>query len=325
MVSPRSRARVRHARGNGVIALRPFDDTLESARSLALDGALCVIAGYNEDVSPWVGRTGAVNLADPAGEPPRIEALHPDVVKALNSILLFGGRNGFIGAGEKEHSIRTLRGLLARGHQPAPEDLATYLRASGKTSERGVKNLAGTTRACLPAKGFGTTQGGPFDHVDRAARHRRRTRGGRTSSAAGPTEVRKRLCHTGTSSQSPSPGRRLLPHRPGVGDLLSTSRDLWSAAWFRYEFLVVSASWSLLAVEGALADRLAAGAEASLSQLVKPAVSTGLVPPESADRLDAGRLLRNRLLHAREQSTWAPGMAAPVLAIAHEIVADMYP
>jgi hypothetical protein len=153
-VSPRSRSRARQWRGNRVIALRPLHDTLETAHDLALDGALCVMAGYNEDLSPWVARTDAVNLYDPPGEPPRLPGLHPDVAQTMDSILFFGGRNGFIGAGEKEHLIGRLRGLLADGHRPPTEDLTAYLRASGKTSERGVKRFAKYYQGLLDGREF---------------------------------------------------------------------------------------------------------------------------------------------------------------------------
>jgi hypothetical protein len=154
VVSPRGRSRTRQWRGNIVIALRPFNDTLETAQNLALDGALCVMAGHNEDVSAWVARTGAVNLADPAGEPLRLAALHPEIEKAVDSILIFGGRNGFIGAGEKEHTVRRLRALLADGHRPPAEDLEAYLRASGKTSERGVKQFVKYYQGLLEGREF---------------------------------------------------------------------------------------------------------------------------------------------------------------------------
>lgn len=152
VLSPRSRQRLRHRRGNGVLALHPSNDTLETAESLAFDGALCVWLA--EDVSPWVVRTGAVNLADPGGEPLPMTSLPEDVTKTLDSILFFGGRNGFIGAGEKEHTIRSLRRLIADGHRLAVEDLVTYLRASGKASERGVKHFSEYYEGLLAGKIF---------------------------------------------------------------------------------------------------------------------------------------------------------------------------
>src|SRR5829696_92005 len=39
----------------------------------------------------------------------------------------------------------------------------------------------------------------------------------------------------------------------GVAELLSTSRALFVLAWFRYELLLVSVMWSLLAVEAVFA------------------------------------------------------------------------
>ena len=118
---------------------------------------------------------------------------------------------------------------------------------------------------------------------------------------------------------------------PGVADLLRTARALFALAWFHYESFVVAGMWSLLAVEAALRIRLAGeeaeppkGREPPLVQLVHRAQREGLITDEWADRLDAARRMRNGLAHAQEQEAWTIGMAAPILAAAHEVIAVLY-
>jgi hypothetical protein len=119
---------------------------------------------------------------------------------------------------------------------------------------------------------------------------------------------------------------------PGVAELLTTARAVFALAWFHYELLVVACMWSLLAVEAALRVRLTADPgharrkhEPSFSQLVRRARQEGLLTPGWAERLDAAREMRNRLAHAQEQQTWSVGIAAPIVAAAHELIAVLYP
>ncbi|TFV57419.1 hypothetical protein E4P41_14395 [Geodermatophilus sp. DF01-2] len=110
---------------------------------------------------------------------------------------------------------------------------------------------------------------------------------------------------------------------PGVADLLSTARALITLAWFHYESMVVAGMWSLLAVEAALRVRL--DSEQQLVKLIGRAQQEGLITDKWATQLQAARHLRNDLAHARQQDAWTLGMAAPVLATAHEVIAVLYP
>lgn len=110
---------------------------------------------------------------------------------------------------------------------------------------------------------------------------------------------------------------------PGFADLLSTARALVTLAWFHYESLVVAGMWSLLAVEAALRVRL--GSEQRLVKLIDRAQREGLITDQWATRLHAARQVRNDLAHARQQDAWTIGMAAPILAAAHELIAVLYP
>lgn len=111
----------------------------------------------------------------------------------------------------------------------------------------------------------------------------------------------------------------------GVAGLLATSRSLWGLAWYDYNLLVVSSSWSLLAVEAALRDRLGATGKPSMQDLLLKAMKQGLLSDDWTERLDAGRQVRNGLAHARSQGSWTVGMAAPVVRAAHEATAALYP
>jgi len=103
----------------------------------------------------------------------------------------------------------------------------------------------------------------------------------------------------------------------GVADLVHATRATFALAWFHYELLVVSVAWSLLAVEAALRDRLGVDDKPPLKALLTLAGRDLLLSTEDIDRLAAGRVLRNRLAHAREQQAWSVEMAAPVVAASH--------
>jgi hypothetical protein len=111
----------------------------------------------------------------------------------------------------------------------------------------------------------------------------------------------------------------------GIAELLSTSRAAFVLAWFHYEMLVVSAAWSLLAVEGALRDRLEADDRRPLSKLLAQVKREQILAVEDVERLDAARQLRNQLAHARSQQVWTLGMAGPVVATSHRAISLVYP
>ena len=137
-VSPRSS----RPRGQGpVLAVWPPDDrTLEFAETLAVGTALCVIPGSLFDISPWIRRSGAPCLV--AGfEAGEAANLPEDVTRSLDSMLFFGGHNGFVGGGEKEDAISRLRDIATRPDAPSREDIEEYLRASGSTHAKGVERV----------------------------------------------------------------------------------------------------------------------------------------------------------------------------------------
>lgn len=109
---------------------------------------------------------------------------------------------------------------------------------------------------------------------------------------------------------------------PGVADLLKTSRDLFVQSYFAYELLVVSALWSMHAVEAALRTHF--DSKKRFEHLIKLASETGLLMADEVDRIDAGRRLRNELTHAASQDVWTFGMSAGVVRAAHEVVVRVF-
>jgi hypothetical protein len=135
-VSPRSRQRPFGA--GPVLAIWPPDaEVLELAERLALDSALCVIAGYY-DVSPWVKKAQATCLIEGYEAELTETDLVPEVNRTLDAMLAFDGHNGFIGAGGKEDAIRGLQTIAGQAHPPTPEAIESYLAASGETNAKGA-------------------------------------------------------------------------------------------------------------------------------------------------------------------------------------------
>ncbi len=138
IVSPRTNRP--HGRGP-VLAVWPPARVLELAEYLATGTALCVIPGSLFDIMPWIRRTEATCLAegfDVASAP----VLPAEVREALDHMLNFGGHNGFLGGGEKEYTIRSLREILRRPDAPSADAIEEFLAGSGKTNAKGAARAA---------------------------------------------------------------------------------------------------------------------------------------------------------------------------------------
>lgn len=118
---------------------------------------------------------------------------------------------------------------------------------------------------------------------------------------------------------------RATPEGPAA--LLRTSRDLFVHAYYEYEFFTVAVIWSIFAVEAGLRARFDADHRMDLRRLVRQAEQDGLLPARGweDERLDAGRKLRNRVIHGKQQIVQTPAMAAPMIAASHEVVAALFP
>ena len=110
----------------------------------------------------------------------------------------------------------------------------------------------------------------------------------------------------------------------GVADVLRVSRDLFIHSYFVYEFVLTAVIWGLLALEAGLRDCLDAESRESLHDLIVRAEGQGLFTAEEAAALDAGRQLRNRIVHGHLLPTFAPGVGAQMLQATHDAISDLY-
>lgn len=137
IVSPRSRRP--HGRGP-VLAVWPEERTLELAEMLALDSALCAMAGTLFDIAPWIRRSGAACLVE-GFEVARGTELPAEISRSLDHMLFFGGHNSFLGGGEKEDAIRRLREIARRPDAPPRDAIVEYLRSTGETDADGAERV----------------------------------------------------------------------------------------------------------------------------------------------------------------------------------------
>lgn len=142
-----------------VLAIYPTNDTLDLAGQLALRGALCVIPGTIDDLTGWITRTRAVNLAAPTEEPPAMPTLPEEVRSELDRILFFGGHNGFLGGGEKERCFRGIREFERLPDTPAPEAVETYMLSTGKVRADGARRFRAWYEGALSGKRFKDCRG----------------------------------------------------------------------------------------------------------------------------------------------------------------------
>jgi hypothetical protein len=113
----------------------------------------------------------------------------------------------------------------------------------------------------------------------------------------------------------------------GPASLLRTSRDLYAQGYYAYYFIAVAVVWSVFGVEAGLRARFGADCKRPLKSLVRQAEEEQLLPATGweDERLDAGRELRNRLIHTGSQPGMPPAMARPMIAASHELVAALFP
>ncbi len=121
------------------------------------------------------------------------------------------------------------------------------------------------------------------------------------------------------------------PRAPGapqeVARILAVSRHLFCHSWFVYDFLMVAAVQSLIAIEAALRDLLDEPPRRrgpGMRNLVERAVSRGLIPEEQAEGVLAAVDLRNSWLHVGGQKVISPAIAQQVVAESHAVIADLY-
>jgi hypothetical protein len=109
----------------------------------------------------------------------------------------------------------------------------------------------------------------------------------------------------------------------GPAERLLVARDMFALAYYCYEMLPIAGAWALMGVEGAL--RLRLESTAPLAKLIEMARDRDLIPEGSEGALQAGREIRNRLVHGETPPVWSLGMADPVMRTCHAIVAELFP
>lgn len=111
----------------------------------------------------------------------------------------------------------------------------------------------------------------------------------------------------------------------GIATVLRVSRDLFVQSYFVHEFLLTAVTWGLLALEASLRVCIQARDRDSLDVLIRRARDRGLLSAEEANVLDAGRQLRNQIIHgALLPTSLTPGMAEQMLLGTHEAISDLH-
>ncbi|MDH2412368.1 hypothetical protein ACG5V6_24220 [Streptomyces chitinivorans] len=104
-----------------------------------------------------------------------------------------------------------------------------------------------------------------------------------------------------------------------VQRLFETCRELLRFSYYHLEFGPAAVYTSITAVEAALRERYQGR---NLNEMIGTALADGTLTAEQADRLHAGRQIRNRYSHGR---TMHPAMAIPfavqLVVVALEVVA----
>lgn len=111
------------------------------------------------------------------------------------------------------------------------------------------------------------------------------------------------------------------PHTPqDVAAQLQVARELFVHCLLVWEFGAVGAAWSLMAVESCLRWALGKDEKVRFVDLIASAHEQGLLTDDLAEKMGAGRHLRNMFSHPRSQPAFSLGMVAGVLETSHVVV-----
>ncbi|MET9470476.1 MULTISPECIES: hypothetical protein [unclassified Streptomyces] len=105
--------------------------------------------------------------------------------------------------------------------------------------------------------------------------------------------------------------------------VLTTARELIRMSYFRYEFMMIGAGTSIIAIEAALADRYGKG---NLAGYLKKAHADGHLTEEQYDLLDScGRPIRNKYAHGDlTHVALTPPLAIGMLRTAITLLAELH-
>lgn len=130
------RSRTRYDRGP-VLAFVPDERSLHFAMDLARGYSLAVVEGSSLPLAEWAASAAAINLLTGQISTAQIA---DEVRKDLDSVIFYGGRNGWTGADEKAQVLRYLSGHV-QGGRLTPDQAAAYALSSQSVSDRGAKRL----------------------------------------------------------------------------------------------------------------------------------------------------------------------------------------
>lgn len=119
-----------------VLAFVPDERSLHFAMGSARGYSLAVVEG-STPIAEWAAGAAAINLLTGQVTPSQLD---DEVRKDLDSVIFYGGRNGWTGADEKAQLRRFLSGHI-NGGRLTPEQAAAYALSSQSVSERGAKRL----------------------------------------------------------------------------------------------------------------------------------------------------------------------------------------
>ena len=103
---------------------------------LARGHSLAVVEG-STPLAEWAAGAAAINLLTGEVTPSEMD---DDVRKDLDSVIFYGGRNGWTGADDKAQARRFLGGHM-NGGRLTPDQAAAYVLSSQSVTDRGAKRL----------------------------------------------------------------------------------------------------------------------------------------------------------------------------------------
>lgn len=103
---------------------------------LARGHSLAVVEG-STPLAEWAAGAAAINLLTGQVTTSQVD---DDVRKDLDSVIFYGGRNGWAGADDKAQVRRYLSGHVSGGRL-TPDQAAAYALSSHSVSDRGAKRL----------------------------------------------------------------------------------------------------------------------------------------------------------------------------------------
>jgi hypothetical protein len=111
----------------------------------------------------------------------------------------------------------------------------------------------------------------------------------------------------------------------GIAELLATSRDLLSHAWFRYEFMAIACLVGFEAVEATLRQTVYpfAKPDTPFEALVDQAVKERHLEADVGERLKAGPRLREGLAQRGGQTAYTFAIAEPIVEFCHRVVSRL--